>query len=144
MAQPNAGATQVLADNGRDEMGTVTAAEKGDIITPFVKVFKDGYSFAMCARDGMYDYSDKYGENKDKYKDMYNVSIVKYEDIVLKSKQEPMSPKKCYEFCRTVPDMVYFGIKGGRHCYCTPFPHKAASGSEQCDLPCPGDPTQMC
>jgi hypothetical protein len=144
MAQPASGATQVLADNGRDQIGTISSAEKGEVVTPFLKVFKDGYSFAMCATDGMYDYSDKYGENKDQYKSNYNVSIVRYEDIVLKDKQEPMSPKKCYEFCRTVPDMVYFGIRAGRHCYCTPFPHKAAGSSEKCDLPCPGDPTVMC
>lgn len=58
-----------------------------------------------------------------------------------------MSPKICFEFCRTVPNMVYFGIRSGRDCYCMPFYKKAAnelSGSESCDYPCPGDPTQMC
>merc|ERR1719159_317975 len=55
-----------------------------------------------------------------------------------------MTPKICYEFCRTVPNMVYFGVRTGSDCYCMPFYTKAETGTENCDYPCPGDPVQMC
>jgi len=145
MAAPNAGATQVLKDEGRSITGTVNSVEKDKTVTPYVKVFKDGYSFSLCAKDSMYDFGDKYGDNKDQFKKHHlNVSIVKYSEIVLKENQKPMSPKICFEFCRTVPDMVYFGVRAGTDCYCMPFYTKAESGSEICDHTCPGNPTQMC
>jgi len=145
MAQPGSGVVQTPADNGRSEMGTVTSVEKPEEVTPFVKVFKDGFSLTGCFKDKMYDFGDMYGGNKDQYKEAHvNVSIVKYTEVVLKEKQVPMTPKKCYEFCRTVPDMLFFGVKGGRDCYCMPFYNPGASGSGGCDMPCPGDPVQMC
>jgi hypothetical protein len=43
-----------------------------------------------------------------------------------------------------LPDMVFFGINNGRHCYCTPF-YKPQPGNEaQCDVGCAGEPTTMC
>lgn len=145
MAAPGAGVVQVPADNGRSKMGTVTTVEDPEEVTPFVKVFKDGFSVAGCFKDTMYDFGDKYGDNSDQYREAHvNVSIVKYKEVVLREKQVAMTPKKCYEFCRTVPAMVYFGITGGRDCYCMPFYKKGASGSDGCDMPCEGDPIQMC
>jgi hypothetical protein len=144
MAQPGSGIVQSMADNGRSKMGTVASVEGAEVVTPYIKVFKDGYSITGCFKDKMYDFSDMYGNNKDQYKERSNVSIVKYNEVVLKEKQVAMTPKKCYEFCRTVPDMVYFGITGGRDCYCMPFYKPGASGSDNCDMPCPGDPIQMC
>lgn len=144
MAAPGAGVVQTPADNGRSEMGTVTSVEKPTEVTPFVKVFKDGYSLTGCFKDQMYDFGDMHGDNKDQYRELTNTSIVKYNEVVLKEKQGGMTPKKCYEFCRTVPDMVFFGVKGGRDCYCMPFYKPGASGSDNCDMPCEGDPVQMC
>eukprot|EP00746_Dinoflagellata_sp_MGD_P006754 gnl/MRDRNA2_/MRDRNA2_113293_c0_seq1.p1 gnl/MRDRNA2_/MRDRNA2_113293_c0~~gnl/MRDRNA2_/MRDRNA2_113293_c0_seq1.p1 ORF type:complete len:722 (+),score=139.58 gnl/MRDRNA2_/MRDRNA2_113293_c0_seq1:119-2284(+) len=145
MAAPGSGVVQVPADNGRSIMGTVTTIEDPEEVTPFVKVFKDGFSLAGCFKDQMYDFGDMYGDNKDQYREAHvNVSIVKYKEVVLKEKQVAMTPKKCYEFCRTVPDMVFFGVKGGRDCYCMPFYKPGASGSGGCDVPCEGDPIQMC
>jgi len=144
MAVPGAGVTQKLADNGRSEIGTVTSAEKWEEVEPLVKVFKDGYSITGCFKDQMYEFADMYGDNADKYRMTSNISIVKYSEVMLKDAQKAMSPRLCYEFCRTVPDMVYFGITGGRDCYCMPFYQGGASGSEICDLPCPGDPMLMC
>jgi len=145
MAVPNAGAAQVVKDEGRSITGTVEGVETTEAVTPFVKVFKDGYSFALCAKDSMYDFGDKYGDNKDQFKQHHmNISIVKYSEIVLKENQQPMTPKICFQFCRTVPQMVYFGIRSGTDCYCMPFYTKAESGSEICDNPCPGDTMQMC
>jgi hypothetical protein len=145
MAVPGAGVTQKLADNGRSKVGSVTSAEKWEEIEPLVKVFKDGYSLIGCFKDQMYEFGDMHGDNSDQYREAnINVSIVKYSEIVLKDSQKAMTPKTCYEFCRTVPDMVYFGVTGGRDCYCMPFYHKGASGTSNCDLPCPGDPILMC
>jgi len=145
MAVPGSGVVQKLADNGRSETGTVTSAEKWEEVDPFVKVFKDGWSLTGCFKDQMHEFGDMYGDNKDQFRHAStNVSIVKYKEVVLKEKQVAMTPKKCYEFCRTVPDMVFFGITGGRDCYCMPFYQPGASGSENCDLPCPGDPVMMC
>jgi len=145
MAVPGAGIVQKMADNGRSETGTVTSAEKWEEISPLVKVFKDGYSLIGCHKDQMHEFGDMYGNNKDQFREAdLNVSIVKYDEIVLKEEQVAMTPKKCYEFCRTMPDMVFFGVTGGRDCYCMPFYKEGASGSEICDLPCEGDPSQMC
>lgn len=144
MAQPGSGTAQVLKDEGRSEIGKVFTAEDGKESEPFVRVYKDGYSFAMCAGDAMYDFGDKFGFNKDQFKGANNVSIVRYEDLVLKELQKSMSPKVCFEFCLTVPDMVYFGIRGGRNCYCMPYYDKSEAATGLCDMPCPGQPTQMC
>merc|ERR1719313_438648 len=148
MAQPGAGRGQEMKDEGRSTMGQVVDndfEEPDEVLEPYFKVFKDGYSFALCTKDVMFDFGDKYGSNKDQYKQQHlNVSIVLYSEIVLKENQKAMTPKVCYEFCRTVPNMVYFGIRTGKDCYCTPFYTKAESGSEACDNQCPGDPMQMC
>ena len=32
-----------------------------------------------------------------------------------------MTPKACFNFCRTVPGMLFFGLIYGRDCYCTPY-----------------------
>merc|ERR1719450_498520 len=55
-----------------------------------------------------------------------------------------MSPKVCFEFCRTVPDMLLFGITRGTDCYCTPHYKAMESDSSQCDTVCVGEPTMMC
>merc|ERR1719316_1207764 len=89
-------------------------------------------------------YSDKYGNEKDKYKDLSDVSIVRYEEIVLEEDQKAMTPTVCFEFCRSLPDMVYFGITNGRNCYCEPYFKPAAGDASACDLPCEGEQTSMC
>lgn len=141
---PKAGSAQNLKDEGRSMVGSIDSMEKDEPVEPYFKVFKDGFSYTKCTKDAMYEFDDKYGDNKDQYKNTYNTSIVKYKEIVLKENQVAMTPRKCYEFCRSVPDMGYFGIRMGSDCYCTPFFKDMASGSDNCDMPCPGDPTMMC
>merc|ERR1719486_869796 len=58
--------------------------------------------------------------------------------------QAEMTPAVCFEFCRTVPNMGFFGIVNGRGCYCTPYFTPMESDSSQCDAVCEGDNTQMC
>ena len=117
-----------------------------DDIEPFTTVLKDGYAMADCVKDRMYVHGDKHGNGKFEYKmgDIANVSIVHYTEIVPKEDQEEMTHGVCFEFCRTVPDMGFFGINNGRDCYCAPYYDPIAGNSDECDATCPGDPTTMC
>merc|ERR1719506_1386399 len=61
-----------------------------------------------------------------------------------KEDRKPMSQGICFEFCRTVPNMGFFGLINGRNCYCAPYYRQMAGDSSQCDAQCPGEPTLMC
>lgn len=140
-AKPNVGGDQKLADNGLSEHGTVSGQE------PFVKVLKDGYFEVGCYHDSMLEFGDKFGDDKDKYgsKASYaNVAVAKYADLVLKDEQKSVKPSICFEFCRTLPGMVFFGIHNGNECYCTPYFSPQAGDDSKCDVPCAGDSTMMC
>lgn len=137
-AVPGSGGTQTVKDDGLSEQGTVDGEE------PYVTVLKDGYFEVGCFYDSMNVFSDKFGNEKDKYKDQADVSIVRYKEIILKEKQESMTPTLCFEFCRSLPDMVFFGITNGDECYCTPYYKPAALDSSNCDTPCQGDASVMC
>merc|ERR1719331_1295314 len=93
----------------------------------------------------MNEFGDKFGDEKDKYGAISgDTSIVRYSEIVLKEKQVAMTPTVCFEFCRSLEDMVFFGITNGRDCYCTPYYKPAALDDSKCDLGCEGDTTAMC
>merc|ERR1719386_213451 len=94
----------------------------------------------------MYYRGDKFGDNKHDYKleDVSDVSIVHYDAFVAKEDRVPMTQKVCFEFCRTVPNMGFFGVVNGRGCYCTPYFKPMESDSSQCDAVCEGDTTVMC
>merc|ERR1719426_414569 len=113
---------------------------------PFKVILKDGFMPIDCVKDYMYYRGDKFGDNKHDYKlaDTSNVSIVHYEAFVAKEDRVEMTPAVCFEFCRTVPNMGFFGIVNGRGCYCTPYFTPMESDSSQCDAVCEGDNTQMC
>jgi len=138
-SKPGAGVGQVLKDEGMSTHGTLDGVE------PYVTVLKDGYSAVGCYSDGMLEFGDKFSNNKFKYAGAgANVSIVVYKEMVLDEKVDPMTPIVCYEFCRTMPNMVFFGINNGNNCYCMPYYKSAAGDGKQCDTPCEGDPTKMC
>jgi len=105
---------------------------------------KDGYFHVECLQDEMYEEADKYGENRHSYSNKFNVSIVRYADKVDREDARPMTPLVCFDFCRTIYDMHFFGLKGGRDCYCTPYYERKPSGGGVCDLPCEGDSAKMC
>jgi len=117
-----------------------------DAIKPFEKVLKDGYMMVACVKDSMYEHGDKFGNNKFSYKmgDIANSSIVHYNEHVAKEDREPMTHQVCFEFCRGIPDMGFFGVSNGRDCYCTTFYKPMASDSSECDAVCEGDNTLMC
>jgi len=87
-----------------------------DEIEPFQMVTKDGFLLVACAKDAMLEHGDKFGNGKDRYKmsDTSNVSIVHYAEIIPKEDREQMTINRCFDFCRTVPNMVYFGLQAGR------------------------------
>jgi hypothetical protein len=117
-----------------------------DEITPFQTVLKDGFFKAACVKDHMLYYGDKFGKHKFDYSEgaVSNTSIVRYDELVKKQDREPMSPDVCFSFCRTVPNMTFFGIQNGRNCYCVPFFKPMAGDSSQCDANCEGDTSQLC
>merc|ERR1719183_2037681 len=94
----------------------------------------------------MYYHGDKFGDNKHDYKlgSVSDVSIVHYNAFVATMDQAPMTQKVCFEFCRTVPNMGFFGVVNGRGCYCTPYFKPMESDSSQCDSVCEGDASLMC
>merc|ERR1719235_445154 len=95
--------------------------------------------------DKMYKTGDKHGDGKFSYKQQYaNVSVAVYKELVLEDSQKAMTPYVCYEFCRSIDGMGFFGITEGRTCYCTPYYVPDETGTGSCDLPCPGDSLQMC
>jgi len=128
------------------QMKNPGAGMNPDDIEPFVTVEKDGFMETDCVKDAMFTKGDKFGDNKFDYKmgDISNVSIVHYENHVAKEDREPMTHAVCFEFCRTVPEMIFFGLNMGRDCYCTPYFKPVAGDSSNCDAVCEGDPTLMC
>jgi len=54
-----------------------------------------------------------------------------------------MTPLVCFNFCRTIEQMLYFGLIYGRECYCTPY-YERTPGKGVCDLPCEGDSRSIC
>lgn len=115
-------------------------------IVPFETVQKDGYMKTACVKDYMFYHGDKFGDHKHAYeiKDVTNVSIVHYAAIIPKEDRKAMTPSVCFNFCRTVPDMLFFGITNGRECYCEAYYQAEASDSSSCDAVCEGQTTQMC
>jgi len=117
-----------------------------DPFQPFEAVLKDGFMRTTCVKDYMYYRGDKYGDGWASYKlgPVSNVSIVHYEEFVAKEDRQDMTQNVCFEFCRTVPNMGFFGIVNGRNCYCTPYFTPMESDSSECDEVCEGDNTNMC
>jgi hypothetical protein len=115
-------------------------------ITPFDTVYKDGFYAVDCVDDYMFVHGDKFGDNKFSYKlaEVSGVSIVHYGMHVAKEDREPMTHEVCFSFCRTVPDMTFFGIRNGRDCYCTPYFQSIEGDDSMCDAVCEGNPGTMC
>jgi len=119
-----------------------------DEFKPYERVEKDGFMALDCVLDRMVLQGDKFGPNKHDYTlgDSHGVSVVHYDAHVEKdpTSPKPMTQKLCFEFCRTVPDMLFFGLRNGRDCYCTPFYEQSPGDSSACDSTCEGEPTLIC
>lgn len=115
--------------------------------TPYDIIYKDGFWPVGCFNDHVRIHKDLHSaQGSHRYKeDFSDISIVWYHETVEKEDQEKMSPKVCYEFCRTVKDMGYFGLYAGTDCYCAPYYRRGEGGEgDTCDLPCEGDMTTLC
>eukprot|EP00929_Paragymnodinium_shiwhaense_P047541 TRINITY_DN2410_c0_g1_i1.p1 TRINITY_DN2410_c0_g1~~TRINITY_DN2410_c0_g1_i1.p1 ORF type:complete len:456 (-),score=173.18 TRINITY_DN2410_c0_g1_i1:121-1488(-) len=114
--------------------------------TPFEESFNDGFMMIGCVKDEMHINGDKFGDGKFSYKmgDVANVTIVHYTEVIASEDAEPMTHEVCFNFCRSVPQMNFFGITNGRDCYCTPYYHQVAGDSSDCDAVCDGDNGMMC
>jgi len=132
--------------NKNPQMAAPSAGMHPDDIEPFQMVTKDGFLLTACVKDAMLEHGDKFGNGKHRYKfeSTSNVSIVHYAEIIPKEDREKMTINRCFDFCRTVPNMVYFGLNAGRDCYCTPYYKPMAGDNSNCDEVCEGDPSQMC
>eukprot|EP00929_Paragymnodinium_shiwhaense_P044073 TRINITY_DN22614_c0_g1_i2.p1 TRINITY_DN22614_c0_g1~~TRINITY_DN22614_c0_g1_i2.p1 ORF type:complete len:331 (+),score=118.55 TRINITY_DN22614_c0_g1_i2:67-1059(+) len=124
---------------------TGPGAGLGDI-APFEESFMDGYSMMGCIQDEMHEFGDKFGDGKFSYKlgDTSNVAIVRYSMHVAREDAQEMTHAVCFDFCRTIPDMLFFGITNGRDCYCAPYVKQVAGDSSDCDAVCDGDKSTMC
>jgi len=113
---------------------------------PFEVVLKDGFSQVACVKDQLFFHGDKFGDSRHDYTlgSRANVSIVHYAAHVPKEDRKAMTQKVCFEFCRTVPNMQFFGLLNGRECYCAPYYTMMAGDSSNCDATCEGDTTLMC
>jgi len=129
-----------------NKIGNPGAGMDPDSIEPYVTILKDGFFKVACVKDAMYEHGDKFGNNKHSYRmgDVTNSSIVHYTEIVPKRDRKEMTHAVCFQFCRGIPDMSFFGINNGRDCYCTPFYKKMASDSSKCDATCEGDDSTLC
>merc|ERR1719197_2406417 len=110
-----------------------------------VKVDKDVYFHLRCLLAKMEQAADYHDElqREHKYNVHTNVSIVRYTDRVDVEKRKRMTPDVCFEFCRTVPDMLHFGLVNGRDCYCAPY-YMQGPGDGVCDAGCEGDSSVTC
>lgn len=109
------------------------------------EVLKSGFMQVTCIKDYMYYHGDKFGAGRHSYElGQVGVSIVHYDSMVKKEDREPMSPKVCFKFCRSVPNMSFFGVLNGRKCYCEPYYKAMAGDSSMCDAHCDGDKTKYC
>lgn len=110
------------------------------------EVLKDGFWMVDCVKDSLLEHGDKFGNNAASYKLglRSNVSIVRYDEHVPKEDRSPMTHEVCFEFCRSVPLMGFFGLAHGRDCYCAPYYQAMAGDSSECDAVCEGEPATMC
>jgi hypothetical protein len=115
-------------------------------ITPFVSTYMDGFREVACIKDSMLLHADKFGDGKYSYEmgDVSNVSIVNYDAHVLKEDRKEMTHAVCFDFCRTIKHMSFFGLTHGRDCYCTPYFKQIPGDSSDCDAVCEGDTSTMC
>lgn len=115
-------------------------------LAPYSTVLKDGYMYIDCVKDMMLESGDKFGDGKFSYKlqKNANVSIVHYTELIRKEDRKPMTHDVCFKFCRTLPQMGFFGIAYGRDCYCMPYYKTVAGDSSMCDEVCEGSSGTMC
>lgn len=110
-----------------------------------------------CLEDYMFDHGNRFIDRRKTYKlhagdavinfstrSATNVTVLHYSSIVPKKHQKFMTPQVCFDFCRHMDDMYFFGIRDGRDCYCEPFYQPMPDDSSSCDVVCEGDSKLSC
>eukprot|EP00395_MALV-II_sp_L67-2_P000436 gene436-96_t len=72
---------------------------------------QDGYSEVACLNEGMRYVADLH-ENKLAYKNEDGTSIVWYHSVVPKEDAKKMTRAVCFDFCKTIEHMNFFGLTG--------------------------------
>lgn len=141
---------QALVTNHQEQYTRVGGCSKNpgagmDASKGLVNIYKDGYFHIRCMMDKMESEADYHNAQtrEHEYVVKTNVTIVRYTDRVEKEEQRKMTPRVCFDFCRTVPEMLYFGLAYGRECYCTPYYHQG-TGEGACTAQCEGDASKTC
>lgn len=107
---------------------------RGNVATQDEFVVKDGFWYVGCEKDTMFNGPPK----------GINVSVVHYEEVTPKEDRKPVTPEMCFSFCRSKPEMRFFGLIHGRDCYCTPYIDPEANDDSACDAVCEGDSSKTC
>merc|ERR1719506_1170868 len=110
-----------------------------------------------CIEDALFNQGDKFIDKNHSYKfqagdtvinfdtrSTTNVTVLHYNALVPKKQRKEMTPRVCFNFCRHMEDMYFFGIKNGRECYCTPFYQPMPDDTSECDISCEGDSRLSC
>lgn len=108
---------------------------------------QDGFSFVDCVTDELLATADKHGPGKLNYNPNTPISIVRYADVAQGNAADEaagMTRNKCFQFCRRLEHMHFFGLVNGGNCYCSPFYRATGGKSETCSVPCEGDSSEMC
>jgi hypothetical protein len=141
---------QALVTNHQEQYTRVGGCSKNpgagmDASKGLVNIYKDGYFHIRCMMDTMESEADYHNAQtrEHEYVVKTNVTIVRYTDRVEKEEQRKITPRVCFDFCRTVPEMLYFGLAYGRECYCTPYYHQG-TGEGACTAQCEGDASKTC
>lgn len=66
-----------------------------------------------------------------------------YAEAVDKERQQPMTPRVCFDFCREMAGMQFFALTAGRSCYCTAY-YERAPGEGVCTRGCEGESHFTC
>jgi hypothetical protein len=104
----------------------------------------DGFFPVSCIADDNVIHADKHGTGHLMFEPESPISIIWYKDGVPKPNWEPMTPKVCFNFCRTVEDAQFFGLFRGDECYCAPYYVATEADMSTCDMPCEGDSSTTC
>lgn len=101
---------------------------RGDAGEGYERGIADGYLYVGCLRDALHASAN---------------ATVTYEKALDREQRVPITPRVCFDFCRTMPGMQFFLLTQGRSCYCAPY-YKRAPGEGVCTLGCEGNPHLTC
>lgn len=103
--------------------------------------YANNFDYWACLTDGALEYGQQQGPKSDTYRKPNGV--VKYADHMGAGTQL-MTPEVCFEFCKQIENVNFFGIQNGANCYCSLYSYSAAGETGGCDVPCEGAQDKTC